>query len=96
MLKWMKVRQNASAMTPTSSVLRREAKGEEVKIERAVRSKEEEEDSGMEREDTVTSNRLEDLKKVRLALMPLSALSYIAFKIYFFTVKVTIVNLAKA
>lgn len=71
MLKWMKVRQSSSATgtstpkTPISSALRQEVKIDEAKTEAEVDAKEEEEDSGMEREDTVSNSELSDLKKVK-------------------------------
>lgn len=67
MLKWIKVRQDASA-TPTTT-LSYEKKDEmvaKVEVEEAV--KEEEEDSGMEREDTPSNIELNDLRKVCLIL----------------------------
>ncbi|XP_050478866.1 uncharacterized protein LOC126867873 isoform X3 [Bombus huntii] len=61
MLKWIKVRQDASA-TPTS--LDHEKKDEVVaKVEVEEAAKEEEEDSGMEREDTPSNIELNDLRK---------------------------------
>lgn len=71
MLKWIKVRQSASATTsvsttPTLSVSHREIKNNETKkIEAKVKKEEEGEDSGMEREDSVCNIELNDLKKVR-------------------------------
>lgn len=62
MLKWIKVRQDASA-TPTP--LDHEKKDEvaaKVEVEEATR--EDEEDSGMEREDTPSNIELNDLRKV--------------------------------
>lgn len=67
MLKWIKVRQDASATSTTT--LNHEKKDEmvaKVEIEEAV--KEEEEDSGMEREDTPSNIELNDLRKVCLTL----------------------------
>lgn len=67
MLKWIKVRQDAST-TPTTT-LSHEKKDEmvaKVEVEEAV--KEEEEDSGMEREDTPSNIELNDLRKVCLIL----------------------------
>ncbi|XP_014469075.1 PREDICTED: protein split ends isoform X2 [Dinoponera quadriceps] len=68
MLKWMKVRQNAASTavpkTPTPAVVvHREIKADEARPEAEVDGREEEEDSGMEREDTVANNELSDLKK---------------------------------
>ncbi|CAL7934006.1 unnamed protein product [Xylocopa violacea] len=61
MLKWIKVRQDASG-TPTP--LAREKKDEAVaKVEVEEAAKEEEEDSGMEREDTPSNIELNDLRK---------------------------------
>lgn len=66
MLKWIKVRQDASA-TPTT--LNHEKKDEMVaKVEVEEAAKEEEEDSGMEREDTPSNIELNDLRKVCLTL----------------------------
>lgn len=68
MLKWIKVRQDASA-TPTP--LDREKKDEvvaKVEVEGATRE-EEEDDSGMEREDTPSNIELNDLRKVMLHLL---------------------------
>lgn len=69
MLKWIRVRQNASATTPKStapmsSVLHEETKSDGTTSETEVKI-EEEEDSGMEREDSVCNVELSDLKKVR-------------------------------
>lgn len=62
MLKWIKVRQDASA---TSTSLDHEKKDEVVaKVEVEEAAKEEEEDSGMEREDTPSNIELNDLRKV--------------------------------
>lgn len=82
MLKWMKVRQSASATTtttlvsktPVSVALRQETQeNDEATTEAEVDAMEEGEDSGMEREDTVSNNELSDLKKVRFfALMIIS------------------------
>ncbi|OAD58822.1 Inactive ubiquitin carboxyl-terminal hydrolase 54 [Eufriesea mexicana] len=61
MLKWIKVRQDASA-TPTP--LDHEKKDEVVaKVEVEEATREEEEDSGMEREDTPSNIELNDLRK---------------------------------
>lgn len=76
MLKWMKVRQSASATTPkllpsTSalSVSHQGTKDDGTKVEAEIKIKEEEEDSGMEREDSVSNIELNDLKKVCLRLI---------------------------
>lgn len=61
MLKWIKVRQDTSA-TPTP--LDREKKDEVAKVEVEQVTGEEEEDSGMEREDTPCNIELNDLRKV--------------------------------
>lgn len=67
----MKVRQNSSSATTSvpktlmSAAHRQDIKINEAKTEVEVGAKEEEEDSGMEREDTVSNNELSDLKKVR-------------------------------
>lgn len=71
MLKWIKVRQNASATTsasttPTLPGSHREVKDDETRVEAEVKKEEEGEDSGMEREDSVCNIELSDLKKVRL------------------------------
>lgn len=66
MLKWIKVRQNTSA-TPTSCVSHQQIKDNETRVE--VKIKEEGEDSGMEKEDSVCNVELSDLKKVRLCLL---------------------------
>lgn len=69
MLKWIKVRQNTSATTqskstaPTLSIQRQETKNDGRKNEAEVKI-EEEEDSGMEKEDSVCNVELSDLKKV--------------------------------
>lgn len=67
MLKWIKVRQNASATTSKSttstSAIRQETKNDGTRNETEVKI-EEEEDSGMEREDSVCNVELSDLKKV--------------------------------
>lgn len=69
MLKWMKVRQSSSSATAsmprTSISAAQDIKVDETKTKAEVGNKEEEEDSGMEREDTVSNNELSDLKKVR-------------------------------
>ena len=70
MLKWIRVRQNASATTsastsPILSVSRRKIRNDETKIETKVKREEEGEDSGMEKEDSVCNIELSDLKKVR-------------------------------
>lgn len=68
MLKWIKVRQNASATTSASSKLsvsHREVKKNETRVEAEVKKEEEAEDSGMEKEDSVCNIELSDLKKVR-------------------------------
>lgn len=70
MLKWIKVRQNTSATTsasttPTLSGSHREAKDDETRVEAEVKKKEEGEDSGLEREDSICNIELSDLKKVR-------------------------------
>lgn len=68
MLKWIKVRQNASAATSVSTpatsslISHQEIKNNETR----VKIKEEGEDSGMEKEDSVCNIELTDLKKVRL------------------------------
>lgn len=63
MLKWIKVRQDASA-TPTTT-LNREKKDEAAKVQvEDVAAEEEEVDSGMEREDTPSNIELNDLRKV--------------------------------
>ncbi|XP_043579563.1 uncharacterized protein LOC122566427 isoform X3 [Bombus pyrosoma] len=63
MLKWIKVRQDTSA-TPTPTSLDHEKKDEVVaKVEVEEAAKEEEEDSGMEREDTPSNIELNDLRK---------------------------------
>lgn len=55
-------------MTPSSSVSQQETKNNDTKIEVAVKTKEEGEDSGMEKEDSVSNIDLSDLKKVRLLI----------------------------
>lgn len=68
MLKWIKVRQSTSATTsksttPTSSILHQETKNDETR--NGTEGKiEEEEDSGMEKEDSVCNVKLSHLKKV--------------------------------
>lgn len=64
MLKWIKVRQDASA-TPTPPPLDHEKKDDAVaKVEVEEAAREEEEDSGMEREDTPCNIELNDLRNV--------------------------------
>jgi len=69
MLKWIKVRQNASVTTsktntPASSILHQETKNDDAARNETETKTEEEEDSGMEREDSVCNVDLNDLKKV--------------------------------
>lgn len=72
MLKWIKVRQNASAATsvstpaPSSLISQQEIKNNETRVKIEDKIKEEGEDSGMEKEDSVCNIELTDLKKVRL------------------------------
>jgi len=73
MLKWIKVRQNVSATTsvPTTAPSspaksHQETKNDEKRIKIENKIKEEGEDSGMEKEDSVYNIELSDLKKVRL------------------------------
>lgn len=83
MLKWMKVRQSASVTTPASSVPRKEVRNDETGVETEVKGKEEEEeDSGMEREDSVSNIELSDLKKVRLYFSSASLILYTHFRIF--------------
>jgi len=69
MLKWIKVRQNTSATTsksaiPASSILHQETKNDDGARNETEAKIEEEEDSGMEREDSVCNVDLSDLKRV--------------------------------
>lgn len=65
MLKWIKVRQNASTTptSPGSQEIRRSQ--DETRVKTGDKVKEEGEDSGMEKEDSVCNVELSDLKKVR-------------------------------
>lgn len=77
MLKWIKVRQNASTMTSTSTTIppsptpHQEIKNDETRVKIEDKIEEEEEDSGMEREDSVCNIELSDLKKVCLYFIDL-------------------------
>lgn len=78
MLKWIKVRQNASATTsvsttvpPTSPTSHQEVKNDEARVKIEDKIEEEEEDSGMEKEDSVCNIELSDLKKVRFYFIDL-------------------------
>ena len=62
MLKWIKVRQDASANTSTP--LDHGKKDEVAKVEAVEAAIEDEEDSGMEREDTPSNIELNHLRKV--------------------------------
>jgi len=74
MLKWIKVRQNVSTTTSTSTstppLPHQEIKNDETRVKIEDKIEEEEEDSGMEKEDSVC-NELSDLKKVRLYFIDL-------------------------
>lgn len=76
MLKWIKVRQSASATTSTSTatppVSNHEIKNDETRVKIEGKIKEEGEDSGMEKEDSVCNIELSDLKKVRLHSLSIS------------------------
>lgn len=70
MLKWIKVRQNASTTTTATSATTPPSPGQEIRNDEArVRAgdkiEEEGEDSGMEKEDSVCNVEPGDLKKVR-------------------------------
>lgn len=77
MLKWIKVRQNGSATisvpttSPPSPKSHQEIKSDETRVKMEDKIKEEGEDSGMEKEDSVCNIELNDLKKVRLYLIDL-------------------------
>jgi len=73
MLKWIKVRQNVSTTTSMPTTVpsspaksHQEIKNDEKRIKVEDKIKEEGEDSGMEKEDSVYNIDLSDLKKVRL------------------------------
>lgn len=71
MLKWIKVRQNVSATSMSTTIpslikSHQEIKNDEKKVKIEDKIKEEGEDSGMEKEDSVYNIELSDLKKVRL------------------------------
>lgn len=70
MLKWIKVRQNASTTTTTSATIRpsprQEIRNDGAGVKIGDKIEEEGEDSGMEKEDSVCNVELSDLKKVRL------------------------------
>lgn len=75
MLKWIKVRQNASTTTSTSTstppLPHQEIKNDETRVKIEDKIEEEEEDSGMEKEDSVCNIELSDLKKVCLYFIDL-------------------------
>ncbi|KAK2582811.1 hypothetical protein KPH14_008900 [Odynerus spinipes] len=62
MLKWIKVRQDASSTISTVSSIQR-LKEEDRNPDEVTKKREEEEDSGMEREDSPSNMDLNDLKK---------------------------------
>lgn len=73
MLKWIKVRQNVSTTTSTSTtnppslVVCQEMRNDEAKVKIEDKVKEEGEDSGMEKEDSICNIELTNLKKVRIS-----------------------------
>ncbi|KYM95242.1 Inactive ubiquitin carboxyl-terminal hydrolase 54 [Cyphomyrmex costatus] len=85
MLKWIKVRQNVSATTsmptmappPSPTIPHQEIKNDEKRIKIEDKIKEEGEDSGMEKEDSVYNIELNDLKKYNEYLFHLLSLCYI-------------------
>ncbi|KYN12776.1 Inactive ubiquitin carboxyl-terminal hydrolase 53 [Trachymyrmex cornetzi] len=81
MLKWIKVRQNVSATTsmpttapPSPAKSHQEIKSDEKRIKIEDKIKEEGEDSGMEKEDSVYNIELSDLKKYNEYLFHLLSL----------------------
>ena len=78
MLKWIKVRQNAPVMsastTSASRAYHQQMKDNETRIEAKVKIKEEGEDSGMEKEDSVCNVELSDLRLLTVTFRVCSCL----------------------